>query len=280
MAPPHVLVYDSGLGGLSVARALRELAGSHLHLSYLADTAGFPYGDWQEEALRRRILDLMARAIDAISPDVVVIACNTATVTALSHLRARFDMPFVGTVPAIKPAANATKSGIIGVLATPSTVRREYTEMLIHTFAYHHRVVLHGARGLARLAERHLSGETVEPAAIAAEIAPAFVKNDDGRRTDVLVLGCTHYPLIRKEIEKTAPWPVTIIDPSPAIARRALEVAQVCGENAGSGGSDGKLPAGPVAWVTDETGLSRLSRPLRRAGFAALCCLSTPCHSR
>ena len=269
---PHVLVYDSGLGGLSVARALRRLGEGKVRLSYLADTGGFPYGDWAEADLRRRILALMRRAIETVRPDVVVIACNTATVTALAHLRAAFDVPFVGTVPAIKPAAHATRSGIIGVLATPSTVRREYTEMLIHTYAFHHRVVLHGAVGLARLAERRLAGEPVAAEAIAAEIAPAFVRERDGRRTDVLVLGCTHYPLIRAEIEAAAPWPVTVIDPSEAIARRALEVAATCRADAGDGGKPGADSS--AGWVTDAAGQARLAETLAREGFSPVGILS------
>ncbi len=276
---PHVLVYDSGLGGLSVARALHRLGGGHVCLSYLADTGGFPYGDWPEITLRKRILALMHQVMQTVRPDVVVIACNTATVTALAPLRSTFAVPFVGTVPAIKPAAHATKSGIIGVLATPSTVRREYTEMLIHTYAYHHRVVLHGAPHLARLAERRLSGEPVAPEDIAAEIAPAFLCEGDGRRTDVLVLGCTHYPLIREDIEAAAPWPVTIIDPSPAIARRALEVAATCHREMTETCKD-HGPDRPAGWVTDAAGQDRLGPILVREGFSPVGVLDLPERDR
>ncbi len=275
--PVRILVFDSGLGGLSVARAVRALAqdiGQDIVLSYAADTAGFPYGNWPEDHLRQRILALMDHLIDAARPDVVVIACNTATVTALSHLRATFDMPFVGTVPAIKPAAHATKSGIIGVLATPSTVKREYTEMLIHTYAFHHRVVLHGAANLARLAERLLAGDAVSHEEIAAEIAPAFVQDGRGRRTDVLVLGCTHYPLIRKEIEAAAPWPVTVIDPSEAIARRALEVAATCRADAEESSLDSSERT--RGWVTDAQGKERLADTLAHEGFSPLSILALP----
>ena len=221
---PHILVFDSGLGGLSVARTIRAQAPA-TRLSYAADTAGFPYGDWDEEDLRTHLVALIGRLIERARPDVVVIACNTASVVALAALRAAYPaMSFVGTVPAIKPAAMATASGTIGVLATPSTVRREYTRALIDTYASHRRVVLHGAEGLARLAEEKLLTGRVDGAKIAAEIAPVFVE-EDGGRTDTLVLGCTHYPLIGKEIAAAAPWPVRLIDPSPAIARRALTIA-------------------------------------------------------
>ena len=222
----RILVFDSGLGGLTVARALRAAGDDGIVLDYAADTAGFPYGDWPEDALRARILALMERLLAAARPDVVVVACNTATVVALAHLRAAFDVPFVGTVPAIKPAAHATRSGVIGVLATPSTVRREYTARLIHTYAFHCRVVLHGATGLARLAERRLAGGDVPLEEVRREIAPVFVRRR-GRRTDVVVLGCTHYPLLLPELEEAAPWPVTFIDPSEAIAKQALKVAEM-----------------------------------------------------
>ncbi len=223
----RILVFDSGLGGLTVARALRAAGRGRVAIDYAADTAGFPYGDWEEDALRAHIVSLMGRLIDAARPDVVVVACNTASVISLAALRAEYDMPFVGTVPAIKPAAKLTRTGVIGVLATPGTVKREYTTALIHTYAFHCEVVLHGAAGLARMAEDKLAGRPVDPEALRREIAPAFVERK-GRATDVVVLGCTHYPLLREEMERVAPWPVTFVDPSAAIARRALEVAEGC----------------------------------------------------
>jgi glutamate racemase len=132
-------------------------------------------------------------------------------------------VPFVGTVPAIKPAAAQTKSGIVGVLATPGTVRREYTQTLIHDFASHCRVMLHGAPRLAEIAELKLKGVPVDLGELEAEIAPVFV-GEDGRRTDVVVLGCTHYPLLTDEMAKVEPWVVRYIDPAPAIARRVADV--------------------------------------------------------
>ena len=144
MSTPRILLFDSGMGGLTVARAVRhELP--FAHLVYSADNAAFPYGAWEEQALVKRILFVMGELIARVEPDVVVIACNTASTIALGALREAFEVPFVGTVPAIKPAAAQTKSGIVGVLATPGTVRREYTHALIHSFASHCQVVLHGA---------------------------------------------------------------------------------------------------------------------------------------
>ncbi len=221
MTQPRILVFDSGMGGLSVASAIMQQMPDAI-IIYAADNAGFPYGAWVEKELVRRILTVMRKLIDDVKPDLVVIACNTASTIAMVELRAAFDIPFVGTVPAIKPAAAQTKTGVIGVLATPGTVRREYTQALINDFASHCKVTLHGAPRLAQMAERKLLGEAINLDELRAEITPAFAEN-----TDVVVLGCTHYPLIAEEIASVAPWPVTYIDPSPAIARRAGDIADV-----------------------------------------------------
>lgn len=222
MSAERVLLFDSGMGGLTVARSVRhELP--FAHLVYAADNAAFPYGAWEEQALVRRILFVMGELIERVQPDIVVIACNTASTIALGALRDTFGVPFVGTVPAIKPAAAQTKSGIIGVLATPGTVRREYTQTLIHDFAVNCRVVLHGAGKMAEIAERKLKGVPVDLAELKAEIAPVFTE-EQGRRTDVVVLGCTHYPLLTDEMAKVEPWVVRYIDPAPAIARRVADV--------------------------------------------------------
>ena len=220
---PRILVFDSGLGGLSVVKALREIA-PDAQLAYGADNAAFPYGDWQEGALVDRMEKVMGQLVGQMQPDVVVIACNTATTIGLEAMRQRFDVPFVGTVPAIKPAANLTTTGHISVLATPGTVNREYTKALIDTYAFHCQVRLHGAENLAEMAEKKLSGQGVDHAALRAEVAPVFVADKMGR-TDVVVLGCTHYPLLLDELEQVTPWPVTFIDPAPAIARQVLRVA-------------------------------------------------------
>lgn len=210
------------MGGLTVARAVRAQL-PDAHLVYAADNAGFPYGAWKEEALVKRIVTVMGRLIARVEPNIAVIACNTASTIALAQLREAYKLPFVGTVPAIKPAAAQTKSGIIGVLATPGTVSREYTHALIHTYAYHCKVFLHGARHLAEIAEQKLKGKAVDPEELRREISPVFRKRD-GQKTDVVVLGCTHYPLLVEDIEKVAPWDVRYIDPAPAIARRVADV--------------------------------------------------------
>ena len=193
------------------------------HYLYGADVAAFPYGAWDEPLLVERIVAVMARLIAEARPDVVVVACNTASTLALARLREAFTVPFVGTVPAIKPAAEQTASRIIGVLATPGTVNRDYTRSLIHTYADHCKVVLHGAARLASLAEAKLRGDLLDPGAIREEIRQVF-HCLDGRRTDTVVLGCTHYPLLLPELEAASPWPVSFIDPAPAIARRVASI--------------------------------------------------------
>jgi glutamate racemase len=221
---PRILLFDSGMGGLTVARAVaRQLP--QAHLVYAADNAAFPYGAWKEKELVQRIVMVLGKLIDTVKPDVAVIACNTASTLALTELREAYKLPFVGTVPAIKPAAAQTKTGVIGVLATPGTVSREYTHSLIHTFAYHCKVLLHGAPRLAEIAEQKLRGHPVDLEELRTEVAPVFRKRD-GKQTDVVVLGCTHYPLLTEDIAKVAPWPVTYIDPAPAIARRTADILE------------------------------------------------------
>jgi glutamate racemase len=219
---PRILLFDSGMGGLTVAAAVRE-ALPLAQLVYAADTAAFPYGAWEEARLIERILAVVGKLIEVSGPDIAVIACNTASTLALTQLREVYSVPFVGTVPAIKPAAQRTKSGIVGVLATPGTAKREYTQALIQTYAHDCKVFLHGAQRLAEMAEAKLMGTPVDPAELKDEIQPVF-RYRDGKRTDTVVLGCTHYPLLLDDIRKAAPWPVEYVDPAPAIARRVVDV--------------------------------------------------------
>lgn len=218
-----VMVFDSGLGGITVLAAMRRHS-PELDVVYVADDGGFPYGDDGDEVLCERVVATIAGLIAAHDPALVVVACNSASTVVLPPLRSRFDIPFVGTVPAIKPAAMATSSGLVSVLATPGTVRRDYTRALIRDFASRVDVTLVGCRTLARVAEQKVSGTGVDLASVAAEIAPAFVMRD-GARTDTVVLACTHYPLLLEELRRAAPWPVEWIDPAPAIARRVFDLA-------------------------------------------------------
>jgi glutamate racemase len=218
---PRILVFDSGLGGLSVLRELvAALPGAAF--VYAADDAAFPYGVLDDQRLVARVVAVMERLVAREAPDLAVIACNTAATMALPALRAQFRLPFVGTVPAVRPAVAASRSGLVSVLATPGTVRRDHTRAMIEAFAGSTQVALVGSATLAGMAEAELRGAPVTDAEIAAEIAPCFVEAADGRRTDAVALACTHFPLLTARFEALAPWPVTWIDPAPAIARRVV----------------------------------------------------------
>jgi glutamate racemase len=202
---PTILVLDSGLGGLTVLREIVRLR-PDAHYVYVADDVFFPYGRHSEEQ--------------------ITIACNTMSVSVMAEVRAAYAVPFVGTVPAIKPACASSATRRVSVLGTRATVKREYTQSLIRDHARDCEVTLVGSGELASLAERALSGETVADSDIAAEIAPCFVGDptDASARTDTIVLACTHYPLLLDRLIRLAPWPVNWIDPAPAIARRVSDL--------------------------------------------------------
>ncbi|MPZ56920.1 MAG: glutamate racemase [Rhizobiales bacterium] len=222
MSAPAILIFDSGLGGLTVFREIAA-ARAAANFVYVADDAGFPYGHIAEPELVSRVLRVMDVLIARHAPDLVVIACNTASTLVLPQLRTRFAVPFVGTVPAIKPACAASRSKLISVLGTEATVQREYTRKLIADFAGACAVTLVGSARLATFAEAELHGEPAPDAEIAAEIDACFV-DEGARRTDTVVLACTHYPLLIPRLRRLAPWPVAFIDPAAAIARRVVEL--------------------------------------------------------
>jgi glutamate racemase len=217
----RVLIFDSGLGALTV---LREVANARpdMELALVADDAGFPYGRLDDKALVDRVVAVLDRYVSFLDPSIVVIACNTASTLALPVVRSRFKIPFVGTVPAIKPACAQSKTKRVSVLATPATVRRDYTHQLVDEFAHGCKVTLVGGEMLASSAEALLRGVAVDEEEIRREIAPCFV--DDGARTDTVVLACTHYPLILDRLTRLSPWQVEWLDPAPAIARRAAQL--------------------------------------------------------
>jgi glutamate racemase len=217
--PAHetILVFDSGLGGLTVYREIAA-ARPQANFVYVADDEAFPYGAMEEHKLVGRVTDLMGELIATHQPDLVAIACNTASTIVLSALRQKFSLPFVGTVPAIKPACQSSVTRRVSVLGTEATVQREYTRALIRDYALDCAVTLVGSNRLAGLAEAELTGAPASDADIGAEIAPCF--RDDGKRTDTIVLACTHYPLLLGRLRQLAPWPVNFLDPAPAIARR------------------------------------------------------------
>ena len=220
-ARKSILVFDSGLGGLTVYREIAAVRPDADFL-FVADDAAFPYGEKKESALVERVVGLMGELIAAHHPDLVVIACNTASTIVLPDLRKTFTLPFVGTVPAIKPACASSQTRRVSVLGTEATVKREYTRALIRDYARDCEVTLVGAKRLAALAEAELSGTPASDDELSEEIAPCF--RDGAVRTDTVVLACTHYPLLLDRLTKLSPWPVSFLDPAPAIARRVVSL--------------------------------------------------------
>ena len=224
-ASQTILVFDSGLGGLTVLREIVKVRPDARYI-YVADDAFFPYGDHSEERIIARVVPLVGELIGAHAPDLVVVACNTASTLVMSHLRGEYRVPFVGTVPAIKPACASSRSKRVSVLGTKGTVKREYTQALIRDFAQGCQVTLVGSGNLASLGEAALNGGVVSDQDVLAEIAPCFVADtgDNSVRTDTVVLACTHFPLLMDRLVSLAPWPVQWIDPAPAIARRVADL--------------------------------------------------------
>lgn len=219
----RALVFDSGVGGLHIAEHLRSLAPDWV-VDYAADSGFFPYGLKTDEELRARLPGLCEALVALAHPDVLVIACNTASTLALREIRARLAVPVVGTVPAIRPAARLTRTGVIGLLATPGTVRRAYLDALEKEFAAGKTLVRRGSAGLVDIAERAIRGQGVDQEQVAYAVKPLF-DPPDGPRIDVVILACTHFPLIRDAIAAACPPGVQLIDTGEAVARQAVRVA-------------------------------------------------------
>src|SRR4029450_7536676 len=218
-----LLFFDSGVGGLSVLGPTRQLL-PNAPIVYAADSAGFPYGKRSEAELATRVPALLGRLVERFRPRLAVIACNTASTIALDHARAALDIPVVGTVPAIKPAAELSKSRVIGVLGTEATVRQPYVDDLAERFAADCTVIRHGSAELVELAEAKLAGETIPIEAIHDAIAP-MIGQPDGEKIDVMVLACTHFPLLAEEIATAFPA-IQQVDGGPGIARPIAYLTQ------------------------------------------------------
>ena len=185
---------------------------------YAADSAGFPYGKRSEAEIASRVPALLGRLVERFHPRLAVIACNTASTIALDHVRSALDLPVVGTVPAIKPAAEMSKSRVIGVLGTEATVRQPYVDDLAARFAADCTIVRHGSPELVELAEAKLAGEEISVDAIRIAAQPLF-DAPGGERIDTVVLACTHFPLLGEGLRDAFPQ-VAIIDGGDGIARR------------------------------------------------------------
>ena len=222
----HALIFDSGVGGLSVVAEIRNRL-PDLQLSYAADDIFRPYGEKSEAQLKARLPRLLWELTETTQPDIVVMACNTASTTVLSEVRSALKIPVIGVVPAIKPAATASRTKTIAVLGTPGTVQRRYVDDLINEFASDCHVLLQGSVNLVDIAEKKLAGQPVDLDWVKAEIAPMF----SGRRgadIDAVVLACTHFPLLRNELKASVTQSVQWIDscllytsPSPRDKRQS-----------------------------------------------------------
>ena len=213
-----LLFFDSGVGGLSVLAPTRALLPA-APLVYAADSAGFPYGTRSESEIAARVPALLGRLAERYKPRLIVIACNTASTIALAHVRAALDVPIVGTVPAIKPAAEVSQTRVIGVLGTQATVRQPYVDDLTARFAADCAVLRHGSAELVELAEAKLRGAPTDLAQYRA-VLDGLLGQAGGDRIDVIVNACTHFPLVAEELAAAAPHPVRFVDGGPGIARR------------------------------------------------------------
>lgn len=213
-----MLVFDSGVGGLSIVQALQEqLPG--LPLAYACDNAAFPYGQKPASWLKARLVEVIGQLIEELNPSLVVLACNTASTLALEELRSVFNLPFVGVVPAIKPAAQLSKTGVIALLATCGTVKRPYTQQLINSFAENCTVIRLGSNELVELAETYLHQGTLCLASLKAVLTPLF----NHQQLDTVILGCTHFPLLKpamQELAQQAQVNWQWVDSGQAIANR------------------------------------------------------------
>lgn len=212
-----ILFFNSGVGGLSVLEPTLKLL-PHAAIVYAADSAGFPYGKRSESEIASRVPALLGRLVERFHPRLAVIACNTASTIALEHVRSALDLPVVGTVPAIKPAAEMSKSRVIGVLGTEATVRQPYVDDLAAKFAPDCTIIRHGSPELVELAEARLTGVDVGIDAVRAAAQPMF-DAPKGAKIDTVVLACTHFPLLKDQLRAAFPH-VYYVDGGDGIARR------------------------------------------------------------
>lgn len=219
-----ILFFDSGVGGLSILAPARALIPT-APVIYAADSAGFPYGTKSEAEIAARVPALLGRLVERYRPRLAVIACNTASTIALQHVRAALDIPVVGTVPAIKPAALASKTRVFGVLGTAATVRQPYVDRLAAEHGADCIMLRHGSAALVELAEAKLRGEPLDPA-IARTALAGLTEQPGGDRMDVVALACTHFPLVEAELAAAAPRPLAFVHGGDGIARRIAFLTQ------------------------------------------------------
>lgn len=242
-ASAPILLFDSGVGGLTVLAEVRK-ALPDAPVIYAADMAGLPYGAKSEAEIAARVAGLLGRMAERWQPRLICIACNTASTIALGMVRDVLEVPVVGTVPAIKPAAAITRTGTFGLLGTEATIRQAYVDNLEREFAGGKRLLRHGANGLVPLAEAKLRGEEVSVEAVAREIE-GLLSQDGAEAIDTLILACTHFPLLEDELRKALGRDVAFVHGAEGIARRVAYLTQ--GQPFGRDGPDRAVTTGDLA---------------------------------
>jgi len=216
---PAIGVFDSGIGGVSVLHEIRQLMPS-VNLIYVADSAWLPYGNKPESVIRKRA-ELICDFLIKQGASIIVVACNTATASAVAHLREKFHVPIVGMEPAIKPAAHYTNSGVVAVLATENTTKSHRLASLKDRFAHDIELLVQPCHGLVELVEANKLNTPETVAMLEGYIKPLL-----DAKADVLILGCTHYPFLKPAIQSVAGEEVTILDTGLAIARHVKRQMQ------------------------------------------------------
>jgi len=253
-------VFDSGVGGLSVYDEVRQLL-PDLHYLYAFDNEGFPYGEKSETYIVERVVAIVTAITQHFPLALVIIACNSASTVSLPALRARFAFPVVGVVPAIKPAARLTRNGVVGLLATRGTVKRPYTHELVRQFAHECHIEMLGSAELVELAEAKLQGNAISLDDVRRTVQPWLRMKEP---PDTVVLGCTHFPLLRDELQQVLPEGTRLVDSGAAIARRTVWLLEHDAPEAFSSAAN-------MAFCTrmDEEAV-QLSAVLQRYGFPLL----------
>ncbi|ANK13354.1 glutamate racemase [Erythrobacter neustonensis] len=258
-ASSPILLFDSGVGGLTVYDGLRKVL-PQAPVIYAADLAGLPYGTKTEAQIAARVAGLLGRMAERFQPRLACIACNTASTIALGMVRDVLEIPVVGTVPAIKPAAALTRTGTIGLVGTEATIRQAYVDDLEAAFAGGKRLLRIAAPGLVQAAEAKLRGRAVDPALI-ADVRDRLTAMAGADRIDTLVLACTHFPLLEDELADAFGPDVRQVDGAAGIARRIAHLLE---------GQDFAPPAANRFVVTGPlSGADGLADALAARGFGA-----------
>lgn len=260
-----LLFLDSGIGGLTIADEARLALPYHQQI-YVADYAGYPYGTKSENEIVAHLPALLLQLAERYNPAIITIACNTASTIALDAVRQVIDIPIVGTVPAIKPAAQMTSSNVIGVLGTRATVRQPYVANLARQFAPNAHIIHHGGSDLVPLAEAKLRGHKIDLDDMRKALEP-MSHDPYFKDMDVLVLSCTHFPLLKEELAALLPKGCQFIDGAKGIARRITTLLQRIGSCEGDENSN---YGAHIFLTTGElSALSDYSQALTGRGFSS-----------